>query len=50
MIIYRRGSPACDRRTANLAHLGKEAQDVVTLRVGIGQQVEEDCGVPDQIN
>lgn len=40
---------ACHRRMANLAHLRKETQDVVTLRVGIGQQVEEDCGVSDDL-
>jgi hypothetical protein len=36
---------ARDRRTANLAHLRKEAQDVVTVRVGIGQQVKVNWGV-----
>jgi len=41
MIIYRL---VRDRQTANIAHLRKKSQDVVTLRVGIGQQVEEDCG------
>lgn len=46
MIIYRVG---CNRRTANIPHLGKKSQDVVTLRVGIGQQVEEDCGVSNEL-
>ena len=34
---------------ADPAHLRKEPQYVVTLRVGIGQQVEEDWGVLDNI-